>query len=182
MPVSMPTERSTVKGAVGWTVQPPGAASRQPELPASRGIRSRWGMRYLHESDLESWGPISLVGRAPSGDPARAESESGYEHLAPRGEYSHAFIQVALVHSSATAQREHRRGEVDQSAGQRCLEVGDVVTAAAAEVQQGPGLPLAVGLEQAPVEGGLLGVVPDRREKRIPVRQVSVESGRGSWC
>ena len=45
----------------------------------------------------------------------------------------------------------------------------------AAEVEQRARLPPAVGFEQAAVEGGRLGLVADRRQKGIPVRQVAVE-------
>jgi hypothetical protein len=52
-----------------------------------------------------------------------------------------------------------------------------VVTAAATEVEQGARRPLAVGLEEAPVEGSLLDVVAYRGQQGIPVRQVAVEPG-----
>lgn len=79
----------------------------------------------------------------------------------------------------ATAEREHGRREVDQGARQRGFEVGGVVTGAAAEVEQGPRRTAAVSLEEPAIEGGLLGVVANRREQGIPVGEVAVEAGLG---
>jgi hypothetical protein len=52
--------------------------------------------------------------------------------------------------------------------------MGRIVTAAAAEVQQRAGRPLAVVLEQMTVKCCFLDVVVNRREQRVPVRQVVV--------
>jgi len=43
------------------------------------------------------------------------------------------------------------------------------------EVEECPGRPSAVGFEEVPVEGGLLGIVGHRGQQGIPVRQVAIE-------
>lgn len=55
---------------------------------------------------------------------------------------------------------------------------GGVMAATAAEVQQATRRLSKTDLEQAPVEGGFLNVIPDGRQQQVPVRRVTVEPRR----